>query len=343
MNLCLHARRSLGNGIAGWAVLATLLFGCAVDGGPTGTGIAASIQGNVIEVSTGATAAEPARALPPVHLSIDEVPGIEATTDPDGSFALSGDFSGSITLRFTTEQFSASERLEVPAGSLIVLENVELRPQMIRVGTVRQLGFFGTVAFVDCEAGDLLINDRNPAGHQFLAHLPSEAVIVRGDGLALTCADILPGDPIAIEGTIRMGDRTIDAQTVTISPPAPGEPSPLVEVRFSGFVTLVNCESGMLLIEEQNGRSRIRLSEETELTDGEHNPIRCDDIPGGARVSGEGLIRARRPGVVDAVRMAVELADGESAGQLVTVKALMAMLYPQSEPTMTLASAALFR
>jgi hypothetical protein len=285
--------------------LVTALAGCSADGGPTGTGIS-SISGNVIEVTAGTDNQQQlTEPIAGVRVSIDEAPGIEDATDTEGNFELTGDFAGAVTLRFTTERVSATQGLNVPGGSAIVLENVEIGPRGVRIGAARQLGFFGEIAFVDCDTGDILVNDRRPHANQFLVRLSSETLIVNGDGSPLSCDDLAEGDPVAIQGAIRLADGTIQAITVTVSPPSAGRPSPLVELRFVGTVTAINCESRMLLVDDATGRSRLNLSDTTEVVGPGNRPLRCEDIMPGQRVQGVGLIRVRRPGVIDVLEMLV--------------------------------------
>ena len=72
----------LGSGIVGLCLLITAA-GCggiaSVDGGPVGTGISASVSGNVAAVAQGSAADSAAMGspmMPAVRVTIDEVPGI---------------------------------------------------------------------------------------------------------------------------------------------------------------------------------------------------------------------------------------------------------------------------
>jgi hypothetical protein len=283
------------------AVLAMIL-GCAADGGSTGTGISAIVSGNVVQVDS---SQDGANDLPAVHVSIDEVPGVEATTDEEGTFELSGDFAGSLTLRFSTADLSVTQAIDVPAGSVIVLEDITVRRPAVRIGTARQLGFFGTVALVDCAAGEVVVDDRGASPRQFLVRLSNDTAIIRGDGGTAECTEIGAGDEIAVEGAIRFSDRTIDAATLTLDPGRPGNPSPLIELRFRGEITLINCESGMIMIDAPSGMARLRLSAESEIIDLDRHPIECSELMVGERVEGRGIIRVRRPGVIDVIGVRV--------------------------------------
>ena len=105
--------------------LLAALTGCASEGGVTGTGIAASVSGNIVLVSADAGSA---RTLPfAVRVSVGEAPAVSAVTDEAGTFVLAGAFSGAVTLQFTRADDGAELGpldLEVPAGSATVLENI---------------------------------------------------------------------------------------------------------------------------------------------------------------------------------------------------------------------------
>jgi hypothetical protein len=80
------------------ALAACAVFaGCASEGGVSGTGISASVSGNVTVVTEAAQLA----ALPfPIRVSIGAGGAVSATTDDDGAFTLSGAFSGPIEISF---------------------------------------------------------------------------------------------------------------------------------------------------------------------------------------------------------------------------------------------------
>ncbi|HVN86871.1 MAG TPA: hypothetical protein VMW17_18730 [Candidatus Binatia bacterium] len=241
-----------------------------------------------------------------VQVTIDEVPDIETTTDSDGNFVLSGDFSGMITLRFVAPGMTATQPIDVPAGSTTVIEDVMLAPQRVEANAIRVLGFYGQVALVDCTAGEILVNDRHPTANQFMIRLSSDTVLIRGNGQALQCSDIHVNDLIAVEGVVRQSDRTVGAVTLTISPGQPGQPGPKQPLRFVGDVLVINCSSGMLLIDDATiGQSRLRISNTTRIVDASQRPVSCTQIVAGAHVSGQGTILVRQPGVIDVLSMTV--------------------------------------
>jgi len=288
--------------------LTTILAGC-VDGGPTGTGLSTSISGNLIEVEFPAGTSPATVAA--VQVTIDEVPEVEGATDDAGDFEIVGTFSGLLNVRFTTGDVSVAQLLDVPAGSSIVLQDVAIGPHTIRMRAARQLGFFGTIALADCVAGDLLVDDRAARSNQFLVRLDAQTLLVDGDGKPVSCSGLEIGKPVAIEGVIRLADRTIEALTVTVDPPAPGDPSAIVETDFAGTVTLINCQSAMAQIEARTGPIRLRFSDESELLDQSEQPIDCNAITAGDSVAGTGLIRVRRPERIDVLEMRVTPQRGE--------------------------------
>jgi hypothetical protein len=291
-----------------WILLLLLaaLAGCA-DGGPVGTGIsgASAISGNVVEVNAGGGGGGGLGV--PVRVSIDEVPGLETTTDEEGNFELSGNFAGSLTVRFTAPDVTAARQFDVPDESNLVLQDVVVSRGGVAVDTVRLLGFYGQITLVDCADRIVLVNDRRPVANQFLVRLSDDTVLGRGDGRAIRCADISPGNLVAIEGAIRFADRTIEAVTLTVGPPRPGQKPPIIELRFRGRAVLVACAGGMLLLDDPNvGRTRLRLAADTMIVDAAQQPIGCAAIHVGDFIQGRGLINTRRPGVVDARFLTVQ-------------------------------------
>ncbi|HVM97621.1 MAG TPA: hypothetical protein VMT89_14600 [Candidatus Acidoferrales bacterium] len=284
------------------AVAAAVFVGCS-DGGPVGTGIsgASGISGNVVSVDTGSGAGGAAAVGLKVRVSIDEVPGLETETDADGNFAIDGDFSGAVTVRFTAADVSVAQQFDVPDQSNLVLEDVAITRRGITVDTVRLLGFYGQVSFVDCTDGTILVNDRRRVANQFMVQLSSGTALSRGNGQTLACADISPGNFVAVEGVVRFAQHVIEAVTLIVGLPPPGTPPPQIEIAFHGRAVVINCPGGMALLDDPTiGRTRLRLSSDTIISNGNQQRIRCQDIAVGDVVSGRGTINTRRPGVVDA-------------------------------------------
>ena len=289
-----------------WLLLCVGIVGCA-DGGPVGTGIASSsISGTVTMVDTSARST--AALAQSVHVNVVEIPSIEDTTDADGNFALVGNFSGPVTLRFTANQVSATtEPIDVPLGADVVLDDVEVHPDAVQFSKPQVRRFFGRIALVDCSvdvpgAAEILADDRKPTTtDQFLIRLSADTVIIRGNGTALQCSDLKARNSVAIEGVIQP-DHTIGAIVVVVGPPPPTQPQPVVELRFAGTVNVVNCDSGLIqLSDDVAGATRLHLSNNSVLVDANMQPTTCDSIAVGGRLQGRGL-KAGRMTAIDVVR-----------------------------------------
>ena len=293
-----------------------LLAGCASEGGVTGSGIS-SVSGNVIQVSEDAAAALPF----PIRVTVAELPSATAVTDAAGAFALSGDFSGAITLEFVNAADGTAIgplALEVPAGSSTVLENIEIRlaappPQRVRPRAIRQLDVFGTLDLAECDAaggGVLLVRDDGRPARQFLITLTPETAIARRDGAPLACADLLGGrrPQVQVEGLLRAADLTIIAVQVTVGGPRPSRPPdelPRPE-RLQGVATTVACGRGIIemtqLLEAERVRRTLRLDDATSVRCAGTPPVpcACADIAAGDGLAVSGILRPDRPGLVDA-------------------------------------------
>jgi len=273
--------------------------GAAIDGGPIGTGITTSIVGNVVDVG-----AEPPTS--PITVTIDEVPGLESTSDADGNFALEGDFAGALTLRFATAAFTVAQALDVPSGSLLVLADVELSPGGVEVQAGRQVGFVGRVRSVDCAGGSLAVADRREPANLFTVVLLPESRFVRRDGTAATCGDVRDGDQIGVDGLVRLRRRSVVLALQLTLAAEPQPPAPVREVPFIGQVVAVDCARGALALAGEEERTRLRLSAATTLRRADGTPLECPDLRLGDRTSGVGQVTLRNPGVVHATTLVVE-------------------------------------
>ena len=285
-------------------------LGCASDGGPVGTGISsiAAISGNVVGVQ--ANAASPSRAhaqeaLPPIQVSVDGVPDASTMADGEGNFLLSGTFDGTITLRFSVPQFQVTQQLDVPAGSTVVLQDIELQPDGVVAQAARQLDFFGTVDLVDCTDGTLLIHQRRADGMQFLVHLDDQTSLVDAGGTAQPCASIRVGSAVTVEGSIAYAtDQTTTALVVTIAAQPPPPPQPKIEARFAGVVAALDCSAGFVVVDDSVQRTTVQLTAQTRLM-GRSGPLTCLDLHLRDPIRGEGQIALRMPGVIVATQLAV--------------------------------------
>lgn len=300
-----------------WLLACAALLGCASEGGVTGTGLSA-ISGNIAVVSEpSALRADP--ILPfPVRVSIAEFPGIESTTDADGTFELAGAFSGAITLRFADADDGMDLgplNLEVPAGSQTVLENIEIRtdappPERVQPAAVRVFDLFGRADLVECNSdgtGILLVTDSGHPPRQYMVRLTADTDVVARDGAALTCADIGQSGPVRVDGLLRRRDQTVIALLVVVAPPRPPRPGPSPRPeRAGGVVDAVSCDRGLVQIDQRNladpVRRVIRLTDSTEFRCGADVPAPCDcsAIAVGASLAVDGMIFPARPGQIQA-------------------------------------------
>src|SRR5262249_15270271 len=162
-----------------WFLAVAALIGCAAsEGGVTGTGVSA-VSGNIVSISDQGTGSGTG-ALPfPIRVSIAEVPGIDSTTDADGTFQLSGDFARSLTLECPNANDGpplGPLPREVPAGSQTVLENIQIDTaaplaERVQPSAVRQFDITGRIDMVDCtdnDSGAVLITLSSRPNRQLL-------------------------------------------------------------------------------------------------------------------------------------------------------------------------------
>jgi len=297
----------------GVALLLGLALGCAgasSDGGPVGTGIAASVTGNVVAVvSDTALAQDDATAeLPAVAVSIDEVPDATTTTDADGNFTLDGTFAGALTLRFRSAGVEATQAIDVPAGALVVLADVVVAPGAIDAEAGRQVGFLARVLDTDCAAGTLAVEDEHQPPRTFAVNLLDETRIARRDGSPATCGAIVPGRKVSLDGVFEPGAGPGDVLTalaVVVDAERGMRPDVVEDVPVLGFVAAVRCGAGVLTLADASQRTRLRLTPTTTLSARDGSTIACEDVAVGDRVAGLGRLRVRAPGAIEATRLVV--------------------------------------
>jgi len=290
--------------------------GFAADGGPIGTGITASVAGNVVAVvaSSDIEQATPL-ALPEVDVSIDEAPGVATTTDAEGNFALDGDFAGEVTVRFRSGDVEATQVVDVPAGALVVLADVVVSPGRIEAEAGRQVGFLGRVLEADCAGGVLLVEDERREPRQFLVQLIDDTRIVRRDGSAASCADAATGERIAIDGVFAPDSGAgsdVTALSITIGAERGARPDVVEDVPFAGFAAVVRCREGTLIVADDEQRTRLRVGADTIVTDRSGAMLVCGDIAVGDRVAGLGRLRVRQAGPIAATRIVVARGPGSA-------------------------------
>jgi hypothetical protein len=313
--------RTLARALRQCAVAALLgcLIGCAggisSDGGPIGTGIVASVAGNVVAVVDDGSVAQDGASpgVPAVAVSIDEVSGAETTTDAAGNFAIDGEFAGALTLRFRASGVEATQTIDVPAGALVVLADVVVAPGQIDAEAGRQVGFIARVLEVDCAARLLHVEDEHDPPGPFSVLLLDETRLVRRGGAALSCAEIAPGQRVAIDSLFEPAagpGAVVTALAVTVGAERGERPDVVEDVPFLGFVAAVRCDAGILTVADSSQRTRLRLTARTVLARGDGSALACAAIAVGDRVSGLGRLRVRQPGVIEATSVVVTTGQG---------------------------------
>ncbi|MFI5393963.1 MAG: hypothetical protein ACHQ9S_00395 [Candidatus Binatia bacterium] len=289
-----------------------ICLSCASGGGPSGTGISSTtsaISGNIVAVQTSTAAAgsgNTAGTLPSIQVSLDGLPELTTMADSGGNFVLSGDFAGTVTLRFTLPQFQVTQQLDVPAGSAVVLQDIDLQPGGIVAQAARQLDFFGTVDLVDCTGGTLRIHERRSNGMQFPVGLNDQTSYVDAAGGARSCAAISVGTTVTVEGLIAYAadQQTITASVVMIASSPPPPPQEQLDARFSGAVAVLDCTAGLVTVDDAVERATVQLTPQTQLT-GASGALTCEDLQLGDSVRGKGQINLRMPGVMVATQLVV--------------------------------------
>lgn len=298
--------------------LPLLLAGCGggglglgiTDGGPVGTGIVASVSGNVVTVedfdtaeATGleATAAteelEPTQSIEGIAVSLVEFPDLETSTDVDGNFALEGEFDGALTLRFRTPDFEADQPIDVPSGGTVVLSDIEVEMDGATADAKRQLDLRGRVESTDCAAGVFEIETRN--GDRFDVLVDEQTRFTRdGDDVA-GCEELRARDEVSIDSLpVDVAAREVTAFAVEIDPddsaPKPRER----RIAFSGFIGVVDCEQDRLAVSDGETIVRIFLPSDVQITDRSGTEISCEALTLGDRVTGLAVLDTRRPGIV---------------------------------------------
>lgn len=282
--------------------LLVLLAGCGSEGGVTGTGINASVSGSIVQVGA-----------PPVgiRITVAEAPEVTTVAADDGTFVLRGRFAGAVTLLFSDDATGAEIgplALEVPAGSVTLLENVAIDrsappPARVQPLAVRQLDIVARVDLAECDGTGATVLVSDEARRQFLVALTAETEIVARDGTALDCAALRVGRRVGVEGFLRLRDQTLVATRVVVAPPRPAAPDDPRRERFRGVALAVDCALGEVVINQRlDGeliRRLLRLTERSEVRCGsEMRACGCADIAVGSTVSGSGTIFPRSPGVV---------------------------------------------
>jgi len=170
--------------------------GLGADGGVSGSGIS-SVTGNVTEID-GANG--DVGGIRVVVQGTD----IETVTGDDGSFSLTGDFDGPVTVVFELEDGGRAETMvEVPDGGNVDLEDITVDPEEEEARPSRQIiTFSGVVVEADCDAGTLIVATGDEAPRTRFAVRLDDAFLHDAAGTAVACTDIGPGDNARVQGEV---------------------------------------------------------------------------------------------------------------------------------------------
>ena len=301
-------------------VLALGAGGCGAGGGPIGTGIFASVSGNVIETGTVLSSstdseAEIGAALSTegVLVSIAELPGAATETDAEGNFALEGDFSGELTLVFETGTLMATAEVEIPVGAALVLSDIALSDGSVRPGATQALNVIGTIREVDCDSGEIVLRER--AQDRRLQVLLDENTVIIDSVTeeAQGCSSLERNATILVGGIPEPEKRALVADLVRTRATPNDRPPVREPVRFHGVIRQQRCEADLLVVENRDQALRIRIMEDTVLENRFGRPLACADFARNRTVRGKGMIDLRQPGSTFASQITL-LGEPEAAG-----------------------------
>jgi len=278
-------------------VAAALLSGCGgfEDGAPVGTGITTRVVGNVVDTTA------------PVEVSLDEYAAIATRSDADGYFELAGDFSGDVSLRFTTADYAVVERLAVPLDSALALSDVELSQDGVDVQSTLQLDFAGRVQRADCASGFLTVIDPTTSTTSYRVEIDSDTTITRSsDGTVAACSDITTGTGVIVDGFAEEGaTRRLIALRIIVGSDTPGPVAPTYTLPLSGNVVAIDCERRAVHIANELSRTRLRLDRQTTIADAGGAALACETIQIGDRITGSGVFELQRPASIRATALVV--------------------------------------
>jgi hypothetical protein len=138
-------------------------------------------------------------------------------TDPDGSFLLSGEFSGPSIVHFEREDDGLEARMtvNVPKGGVLSLRDLTLDATrgMASPGA-QDLSFDGIIADKDCLQRRLELTSLfAPQGERFLVELEG-STISAGSGGRRYCMNLRSGDDAHVEGTVQPNGTISDASMI---------------------------------------------------------------------------------------------------------------------------------
>lgn len=117
--------------------LALVPLGCGLLTGSSEPTDSSAIAGNVVGDNAGHAAGVQARSAAAAGVVVRvEGTDLKATTQSDGSFSITGVSAGMVTLTFTYQGGTTSAQIEVPKDSRVILRNITLGPDGVKVGSM---------------------------------------------------------------------------------------------------------------------------------------------------------------------------------------------------------------
>lgn len=298
---------------AGALVIMALALGCGGGGGGGSTsGATSTVSGNVSNQSTAMRLeARPTmfarllHLLSPVTEAFAGRNGIQVTvggsatnTDPNGFFALTGPFSGPITVSFGNGSRSFTVDVNVPAGSTVILRDVDLRNDGSAHPGHVDVRLRGTIVSASCATSpETLTIAPKGGGSDVTFDLDANTKIkVDGQG-GRTCADLAgaTGETARVEAVNQSSGVPL-AERVSVHPTETDEQD---EVEFRGTVSTTSCPESITVMRNDGQSVTVDLTTSTEFEDGGT----CAGLAG-QHVKVEGM--AQSDGSVSATHIEVE-------------------------------------
>lgn len=184
--------------------------GLGIDGGRSGTGLVASVQGNVLS-----TAMQNA-ALPGVRVVVQGT-DLASVTDQAGMFLIQGEIEGEQTLVFEDDDSpaSASTTVFVPTGGRVDLNDVDVdfeNEEVTEGDSV--IEFEGTIEAIDCAAGTITVSTRFNRDLVTFEVPLDETVLEDMEGVPVDCSLLGPETEVEIYATLDPAGTVLEMTVV---------------------------------------------------------------------------------------------------------------------------------
>jgi len=255
-----------------------------------------------------------------IHVSVG---GAAADTDPNGFFAITGPFSGPITVSFGNGSQSFTVNIDVPPGATVILRDIDLRHDgSAHPGNV-DVHLRGTIVGASCASSPQTLTIAPSGGGSDVTFDLDANTRIKVDGQrGKTCADLAgaSGELARVEA-VNQSNGTLLAERVNVRPTESGEQD---EVEFRGAVIATSCPDSITVTRSDGQSVIVDLTTSTEIEDGGT----CACLAGQhVKVEGttqpDGSVSARHIEVEDSEEIDHEGDGGDSSGT------------PTPEPTQT--------